>query len=477
MPLPWERGKKPQAPLTASVPPTTGAQTAQQQPPQQQPPQQPAPPPPPAKSKMELLNEATRTRQENVQDRELVGINKLHNAFNGYKVGDESSYMEAPEGDSRLGKAFNVTTEVADKGSTISGGAQKIAKLAGEELEKWGGGNGIVGAAIAFIQYLKEAYEIMSSDDSGKEKAGKLIKETANTAFDMAGGIMDAIEGLGGTVLKGLKVIPGLGMVIDAIEIGISVYRILKANKARVRMNDSRRLFKEKYMNAEVETGPGGEKTKMVQKVGRFNIRRLWKKTDDTVDENAMKKRRDQLLKKRQDDPSTFTEAEQAELMDILSYATQDRLRRVNRNKELENVGKIVYKLGAIAAKISAMVGTFGGSLAAESAASGIEVALDATGLVADAGKLAKDLYNGRGGRDKGSQYTKYLLEIIGHLPDTYDKPEKKVKYAQAADMIAATSVNTNKLYKHADAINAAAAADKKQGRSKAFSMFIDLFD
>lgn len=468
MPLPWKRGTKPQAPLTASVPPTTGAQT----------PQAKAPPPtPPPKSKMEVLNEATRTRQENVPDKDLVGINKLHGAFKGYKVGDESSYMEAPEGDSRLGKAFNVANEVADKGSTVSGVAQKITKLAGEELEKWSGGNGIVGAAITFIQYLKEAYEIMTSDDSKKEKAGALAKETANTAFEMAGNIMDAIEGLGGTVLKGLKVIPGLGMVIDAIDIGISVYRIMKANRARVRMNDSRRLFKEKYMNAEVETGPGGEKSKMVQKVGRFNIRRLWKKTDDTVDANAMKKRRDQLLKKRQDDPSKFTEAEQAELTDILSYATQDRLRRVNRNKEMENVGTIILKLGSIAAKISAMIGTFGGSLAAESAASGIEVAMDATGLVADAGKLAKGLYNGRGGRDKGSQYTKYLLEIIGNLPDAYDKPEYKAKYAQAADMVAATSVNTSKLYKHADAINAVASADKKQGRSKAFSMFIDLFD
>ncbi len=468
MPLPWTRGKKPQAPLTASVPPNTGVKA---------PPVKVQPPAPPPKSKMETLNEATRARHENVQEKELIGINKLHGAFKGYKLGDESSFMEAPEGDSRLGKAFNVANEVADKGKTVSGTAQKITKLAGEELEKWSGGNGIVGAAITFIQYLKEAYAIMTSEDSKKEKAGAMAKETANAAFEMAGNIMDAIEGLGGSVLKGLKVIPGLGMVIDAIEIGISAYRTMKADRARTRMNDSRRLFKEKYMNAEVETGSSGEKSKMVQKVGRFNVRRLWKKTDDTVDSNAMKKRRDQLIKKRQDDPSKFTEAEQAELMDIMSYATQDRLRRVNRNKEMENVGTIVLKLGSIAAKISAMIGTFGGSLAAESAASGIEVAMDTTGLVAEAGKLAKGLYTRRGGRDKGSQYTKYMLEIIGGLPDAYDKPDFKIKYAQTADMVVATSVDTNKLYKQADEINKVAANDKKQGRSKAFSMFIDLFD
>lgn len=451
---PQTRGSSTQAPLTASVPPA-----------------------PPPKSKMELLNEETRTRQENISDKDAQGINKLHGAFKGYKIGDEATYMDAKEEDSKLSKVANGGLEVADKSSTVSGIAQSATDIAGTELKKWSGGNGIVGAAITFIQYIKEAYDIMSSEDSGKEKAAKLAKETANTALDMAGDIMDVIEDLGGTVLKGLKVIPGLSIVIDAIEIGISVYRILKANKARVRMNDSRRLFKEKYQNAEVATGPAGEKTKMVNKVGKYNIRRLWKKTDETVDEKAMKTRRDELLEKRKTDPANFTEAEQAELTDILSYATQDRLRRTNRNKELENCGKIVMRLGAIAAKISAMVGTFGGSAAAESAASGIELALDSTGLAADAAGLVKDLYTGRGGRDKGDQYTKYLLEIIGSLPDTYDAPEKKMKYAEASDMIDASGVNKNKLIKRADAINTAANdSDKKKGRSTAFNMFIDLF-
>lgn len=451
---PLTRGNSTQAPLTTSVPLA-----------------------PTPKTKMELLNEETRTRQGNISDKEAEGIRKLHGAFKGYKIGDEASYMDAKEEDSKLGKVAKGGLEVADKGSTISGIAQSSADFAGKELKKWSGGNGIVGAAITFIQYIKEAYEIMSSEDSGKEKAAKLAKETANTAMDMAGDIMDVIEDLGGTVLKGLKVIPGLSIVIDAIEIGISVYRILKANKARVRMNDSRRLFKEKYQNAEVATGANGEKSKMVTKVGKYNIRRLWKKTDDTVDEKAMKTRRDQLLEKRKNDPANFTEAEQAELTDILSYATQDRLRRTNRNKELENCGKIVLKLGAIAAKISAMVGTFGGSAAAESAANGIELALDSTGLAADAAGLVKDLYTGRGGRDKGNQYSKYLLEIIGSLPDAYDAPEKKMKYAEASDMIDATGVNKSRLIKRADAINTAANdADKKKGRSTAFNMFIDLF-
>ncbi len=484
----WQNGKKPQTPPTkvpiassrviqqGQVGQQNGLATGQQQGQQQQaqPPQQAQAPP---KSKMALLNEATRTRQEGVSDREVQGINKLHFAFKGYKVGDENSFMESKEPESKLGKAANIGTEVADKGSTISGLAQSAADFAGEQLDKWSGGNGIVGAAVTFIQYIKEAYEILSSEDSKKEKAAKLGKETADAALDMAGNIMDAIEDLGGTVLKGLKVIPGLGIVIDAIEIGISVYRILKANKARVRMNDSRRLFKEKYQNAEVATGVSGEKSKMVKKVGKYNLRRLWKKTDDTVDEKAMKTRRDELLRKREHDPQNFTEQEQAELTDILSYATQDRLRRTNRNKELENCGKIVMKLGSIAAKISAMVGTFGGSAIAESVSGGIEFALDSTGLVADAGAMVKDLYTGRGGRDKGDQYTKYLMEIVGGLPDTYDQPEKKVKYAQASDMIDATGVNKSKLVKSADAINAAATdADKKKGRSKAFSMFVDLF-
>lgn len=488
------RGKKPPVPLAPSVPTTAAppgpvapgpATTPPATVPATPAPAAPAPPVPAApapapKSKMQLLNEETRSRQESVKDSEVIGVHKLHKAFDNYKVGDETYFDDGSES-SKLGKTATVGTEVLDKGSTITGMAKSSAKFAGEmaekTLEKWSGGNGIVGAAVTFIKYIKEAYEIMTSDDSGKSKAAQLGKETAAAAMDMAGDIMDAIEGLGGTVLKGLKVIPGLGIVVDAIEIGISVYKIMKADRARVRMNDSRRLFKEKYLNAEVEMAPGGEKRKMVNTVGKYNIRRLWKKTDETVDESAMKKRREELLAKRKLDPATFTEQEQAELSDILSYSTQDRLRRVNRNKELENVGSIVIKLGSIAAKIAAMVGTFGASAAAESAAAGIELGLDAAGLVGDATKLTKSLYAERGGRDKGSQYTKYLLEIIGNLPNTYDKPEFKSRYAQATDMITATGVNTSKLYKQADSIEAMAAGDKKAGRGKAYKMFIELFD
>lgn len=440
----------------------------------QTPPPQTTAPPVAVKSKMEVLNEKTRTRQGSMNETSLEGLQKLRNAFNGYKVGEEQSYLDVPAEDPIAKKAVEGTMEVADKGSTISGMANDIADMAGKQLEKWSNGNGIVGAAVSFIKYIKEAYSIITSDESRKEKAGALFKETASTAFDMAGDIMDVVEGFGGTVLKGLKVIPGLGMVVDAIEIGISVYRILKANRARIRMNDSRRLFKEKYQGKQVSVG--GASTSMVKKIGKYNIKRLWKKTDETVDESAMKSRRTELLNKRKTEPQNFTEDEQNELTDILSYSTQDRLRRVNRNKELENVGTIVMKLGSIAAKISAMVGTFGGSAVAESVAGGIDFALDATGLVKDAGSMVQGLYNKRGGRDKGSQYTKYLLEVIGHLPAAYDQPAFKQKYAEASDMVDATGVNSNKLYKQAAVIETMAAADKKKGRSKAFEMFIDLF-
>lgn len=483
MPSVHDRGKKPVVPLTTSVPPTTAPQTGNQQP-QQQGQQQPQPPPqqqqqpaPPPKSKMELLNEQTRAKQGQVGDKEIQSMSKLHQVFKGYKVGDERSYIETPDEDSTAEKVASTGLDLTDMGNTVNGSAQSIVEMAGEKLEKWSGGNGIVGAALSFIKYIKEAYDILSSDDSAKEKAGNLIKETAGTALDMAEGIMDAIEGLGGTILKGLKVIPGLSIVIDAVDIGIAVYRIVKAEHARVKMNDSRRLFKEKYLAKEVDTAPG-EKTKMVQTVGKYNIRRLWKKTDQTVDEKAMKARRDQLLEKRKNDPQNFSEAEQAELTDILSYATQDRLRRVNRNKEFSNVGKIVLKLGSIAGKIAAMVGTFGGSAVAESVAGGIELAVDSAGLVGDASGMLKGIYSGRGARDKGGQYTKYLLEIIGSLPDTYDKPEQKMKYAQASDMVAATGVNKSRLLKQADAVVASSTdADKKKGRTKAFNMFIKLFD
>lgn len=488
LPNTWVRGQGPQLPLAQGQQNAAQGQTVTQNAVNSQPvtsgqtgPQQQTVPTPPqntvptqVKSKTQQLNEKTRERQGSVADSSLVGLQKLRNAFEGYKVGDEQSYLDVPAEDPIAEKAMDATLEVADKGSTISGIASDIAEMAGKELSKWSNGNGIVGAALSFIKYIKEAYSIMTSDATKREKAGALVKETANTAFEMAGDIMDVIEGFGGTVLKGLKVIPGLGMVIDAIEIGISVYRIMKADRARVRMNDSRRLFKEKYAGKSVSVG--GKATAMVKKVGKYNVKRLWKKTDETVDESAMKARRSELLNKRKNDPTSFTEDEQAELTDILSYSTQDRLRRVNRNKELENVGSIVMRLGSIAAKISAMVGTFGASALAESVAGGIDLAIDTTGLAKDAGSMIRSMYNKRGDRDKGSQYTKYLLEVIGHLPSDYSKEAFKQKYAEASDMVDATGVNTKKVYQQAEVIEGLAEADKKKGRSKAFDMFIQLF-
>ncbi|MBF4692038.1 hypothetical protein [Fusibacter ferrireducens] len=422
------------------------------------------------KSKMESLNEQTRARHSAISADSLKGIKNMHEVFNGYKIGDEATFLAD---DPKESEVLDHTQTVAETGVTASGVVASSLEMAENALDGWSNGNGIAGAALTFIGYIKNAYAIMKSDASGKEKAAELGKETANAAFDMAGNIVDVIEGFGGTVLKGFKVIPGLGMVIDAIEAAIAVYKVIKADRARVRMNDSRRLFKEKYMNRPIESEGETQGKSMIKKVGRFNIRRLWKKTDITVDEKTMKARRDELRGK-----ANLTDSEKEELKDITKFLIQDRLRRGNRNKEIKGAGTIVAKIAAITGKIASLVSTFGGSLVAESIAGGIDLALDSADVTSTIGDAAVGAYQGRGGRDKGSQYTQYLMEVIGGLPSTYDTPENKSEYSEAKDMVDATGVDSGKLNKVAtQAKTAASDSDKKKGKANAYKMFIKLFE
>lgn len=422
------------------------------------------------KSKMESLNDETRKRRGNVSPDKLKGIKTMHDVFSGYKIGDESGFLtDSPHED----ETADLIKDTAETELKVSKTGSSVLEMAEQGLDQWAGGNGIAGAALTLISYIKEAYDIAKSDAEASEKAGELAKATANAAFEMAGSIIDAIEGFGGTVLKGFKVIPGLGMVIDAIEAAIAVYKIIKADRARVRMNDNRRLFKEKYMNRQIESEGDTKGKSMVKTVGRFNIRRLWKKTDITVDEETMKARRDELRAK-----DNLTDSEKEELQDITKFLIQDRLRRNNRNKEFKGAGTVVLKLTSIAGKIAALVGTFGGSLVAESVAGGIDLALDAADITSFIGGGVAELYQGRGGRDKGSQYTQYLMEVIGALPDSYDKPEEKSEYVEAKDMVDATGIDSSKLYKTAEGAKAAAnASDKKKGKANAYKMFIKLFE
>ena len=422
------------------------------------------------KSKMQSLNEQTRARHSTISADSLKGIKNMHDVFNGYKIGDEAAFLaDEPKESEKLDTAQTV----AETTTTASGVVASSLEMAEKALGGWSNGNGIAGAALTFIGYIKSAYEIMKSDASGKEKAAELGKETANAAFDMAGNIVDVIEGFGGTVLKGFKIIPGMGMVIDAIEAAIAVYKVIKADRARVRMNDSRRLFKEKYMNRPIESEGETQGKSMVKKVGRFNIRRLWKKTDITVDEKTMKARRDELRAK-----ANLTDSEKEELKDITKFLIQDRLRRGNRNKEIKGAGTIVAKIAAITGKIAALVASFGGSLVAESIAGGIDLALDSADVASTVGGAAMGAYQGRGGRDKGSQYTQYLMEVIGGLPNTYDTPEDKSEYSESKDMVDATGVDSSKLDKVATkAKTAASDSDKKKGKATAYKMFINLFE
>ena len=186
-----------------------------------------------------------------------------------------------------------------------------------------------------------------------------------------------------------------------------------------------------------------------------------------------MKARRDELRAKPE-----LTREEQEELKDITKFLIQDRLRRGNRNKEIKSAGTIVSKIAAITGKIAALIGTFGGSLVAESIAGGVDLALDSVDVASTVGSGIMGAYQGRGGRDKGSQYTQYLMEVIGSLPATYDAPEDKSAYAETKDMVDATGVDTGKLNKVAtQAKSATSDSDKKKGKANAYKMFIKLFD
>ena len=425
----------------------------------------------PPKSRMEELNEQTKSEQLATNDDNLKGIKVMKGVFDGYKIGDEDDFLNEAEPEEEE-SIVDEGLEKADNASTTTGFIADTYEKINDKVGSWSEGNGIVGAALTIIKNVKEAYgkwkeKSDNKDDDeleGSDSGAAKLLETAEAIFK----IIDAA----GVAVKGiLKAIPVIGFIFDAIDIAKESIRIIKSDISRVKMNNSRRLFKEKYLNKEVPTEDDGPEKKMIKKVKWYNVRRFWKKTDITFDEETLKARRDFLIAQRdKSDEKILPPDLEEELQDIMRFLVQDRLRRLRRNDELKGAGKIVMTLGKIAGKIASL----GASSAAEMTADTIGYASDAAGLTAMVSEYTIKKYQKRGGRNKGQQYTRYLLEIIGHLPADYENENGKMEYVQTLDMVTATGVDSEELY---DVSKKASSENQKKNKASAYNMFIDLFE
>lgn len=413
---------------------------------------------PKEKTDMEKLNEETLKQQGAVDEKVFKGVKIMRDVFSGYKIGKENEFLEPPESD-KTEDAINATEKTVE----VSEVSQENLEAADKKFDSWGDGNGIAGAALSLIKIMKDTKDLLDKKDpeDGEEE---FVNSIYGAKFETAGAIIDAYE----KVEPILRLIPGIDFVFDAIAACTSVYKIMKADKARVRMNNSRRLFKQKYLDKKVSMPKGKEKS-MVRETQGLERLKFWKKTNITVDEETLKARRDQLLAAR--DKEGFTEEEAEELRDILKYLVQDKLRVKNRNDEMKSIGSFIKSIAAITGKIAALVTTGGASAVIGGIGTGVSVAMGIN-------TAAEFVDKKRNGKKRGTQYTNYLLEVIASLPNQYQEPKDKSEYVQASEMVDASGVDGTKVYKTAQvAQKASSDADKNAGKAKAYQMFVDLFE
>jgi len=336
--------------------------------------------------------------------------------------------------DTFITSELSVGAEIATQGLSAVLKSEPLLGLIGEAIKM--SYTLLKRVVLGIRDYVKGASE--KSDDGSKKNLWQQFKSGLASAKDQMLSFGDEILGA----------VPFIRSIYSAVKTAYRVVQFFIINATRNRMVENRRKFKEKYRGKKA----GRESyVKKSSGVGSF-LKRLIrvKKTNETVNKDLLKKRYRGKLGTR----ASLSAAEKSEKKDVRQYLIDERLRKINKRRQIGKVREFgsdaIDTITNIMSDTSFVMTFTGPGAVSKAILDGITLGVGLAKTVVDATIDSADAAMMPQRKEKAIEYTGIMLEHIGEMTAIDENDEEIMdEYDHVESDLDATGVDKKDLYKN----------------------------